>query len=202
MSRTLPRLLSTVAAVLFALLVTVTTAGAQSSTLTSGIEGRVTDDSGGALPGVAVTIKSPALQTPQLETVSDAAGRYRFAGLPGGIYTLPSSSPASQNVTRESLRVDANFVATIDARMAIGQLEETITVTGDVAGRRRPQHDRRRRTSRRRRRDPADVAQLRGHRQARARDARLTASPTSAATRPAAAAARWSTTDRATAARR
>ena len=76
------------AGVILALLVGVTTAAAQSSTLSSGIEGRVTDETGGALPGVTVTLKSPALQAPQLETVSDDAGRYRFARLPGGTYVV------------------------------------------------------------------------------------------------------------------
>jgi hypothetical protein len=74
--------------VFLAMLVGVASAAAQSSTLSSGIEGRVTDDSGGALPGVSVTIKSPALQAPQLETLSDDTGRYRFAGLPGGTYVV------------------------------------------------------------------------------------------------------------------
>ena len=47
-----PRPLPLVAGVILAMLVGVTSAAAQSSTLSSGIEGRVTDDSGGALPGV------------------------------------------------------------------------------------------------------------------------------------------------------
>ena len=34
-------------------------------------------------------------------------------------------------MTRDALRLDANFVATIDAKLNIGQLEETVTVTGD-----------------------------------------------------------------------
>src|SRR5262245_44036745 len=69
-----PRPLSLVAGVIVALLVGVTSAAAQTSTLSSGIEGRVTDESGAAMPGVSVTIKSPALQTPELETVSDELG--------------------------------------------------------------------------------------------------------------------------------
>src|SRR4029450_5473731 len=64
---------------------------AQSSTNSAGIEGRVTDESGGALPGVAVSITSAALQARQLETVSDASGRYRFTTLPGGEYTATFS---------------------------------------------------------------------------------------------------------------
>ncbi len=120
-----------VAAVILAILVGVSSAGAQSSTLASGIEGRVTDESGGALPGATVVITSPALQLPQIETVSDEAGRYRFSRLPGGTYTVTFQLAGFKTVTRANLRLDANFVATIDGRLGIGQLEETVTVTGD-----------------------------------------------------------------------
>ena len=61
---------------------------AQSATNTSAIEGRVIDESGAALPGVTVTIASPALQAPQLDSATDDGGRYRFTALPRGIYTL------------------------------------------------------------------------------------------------------------------
>jgi hypothetical protein len=106
-------------------------AAAQQSTLASGIEGRVTDETGGALPGASVTIRSQALQVPQLETVSDENGRYRFARLPGGLYSVTFRLAGFKTITRERLALDANFVATIDARLGIGQLEETVTVTGD-----------------------------------------------------------------------
>ena len=118
-------------AVIVAILIGVTSTGAQSSALSSGIEGRVTDETGGALPGVSVVITSPALQLPQMEAVSDEAGRYRFSRLPGGIYTVTFQLTGFKTVTRTGLRLDANFVATIDGRLGIGQLEETVTVTGD-----------------------------------------------------------------------
>ena len=60
----------------------------QSSTNSARIEGRVTDESGAALPGVTVTIASPALQAPQLDAATDENGRYRFTALPRGVYTV------------------------------------------------------------------------------------------------------------------
>jgi len=63
-------------------------AAAQSAPNSARIEGRISDDTGAALPGVAVTISSSALQTGQLETTTDNDGRYRVANLPGGIYNL------------------------------------------------------------------------------------------------------------------
>jgi hypothetical protein len=123
--------LPVVAGVIVAMLVGATSAAAQTSTLSSGIEGRITDETGGALPGVSVTISSPALQVPQMEAVSDERGQYRFARLPGGTYVVTFQLAGFKTVTREGLRLDANFVATIDASLGVGQLEETVTVTGD-----------------------------------------------------------------------
>ena len=102
----------------------------QSSTNSARIEGRVTDESGAVLPGVTVSIASPALQAPQLDTTTDENGRYRFSTLPGGVYTVTFVLSGFQKVVRQELNVDAAFVATLDARLKIGQLEETITVTG------------------------------------------------------------------------
>ena len=153
-------------------------------------------------PASSVTIKSPALQAPQLETVSDDAGRYRFASLPGGIYTVTFQLAGFKTVTREGLRLDANFVATIDAQHG-----------HRPARRDRHRHRRLRRSSTCAAPPSSPTSRRRPSRSCPRRAATRTsaswrpasastASPTSAATRPAAAAARWSTTARATAARR
>ena len=52
----------------------------------AGIIGTVTDESGGVLPGVTVTVKSPALQVPSMSDVTDAKGEFRLTPLPIGTY--------------------------------------------------------------------------------------------------------------------
>jgi hypothetical protein len=106
-------------------------AGAQSATNTSGIEGKVMDESGAVLPGVTVTIASPSLQAPQLEGVTDEGGRYRFTALPRGVYTVNFSLQGFQKITRPEVNVDAGFIATLDAKLLVGQVEESVTVTGE-----------------------------------------------------------------------
>lgn len=44
----------------------------------SGIEGIVTDATGGVLPGVTATLESPQLTVPQVVRVTDGEGGYRF----------------------------------------------------------------------------------------------------------------------------
>src|SRR5262245_34708955 len=80
---------------------------AQSATNTSAIEGRVVDESGGTLPGVTVTIASPSLQTPQLDSATDESGQYRFTGLPRGIYTLTFTLSGFQKIIRSDVDIAA-----------------------------------------------------------------------------------------------
>ncbi len=65
-------------------LVGVATAGAQQ---TGEIMGKVTDTSGGVVPGVTVTLTSPVLLQP-MTAVTTATGTYRFPQLPIGSYTV------------------------------------------------------------------------------------------------------------------
>src|SRR5688572_30985554 len=52
------------------------------------IIGQVTDGSKALLPGVTVTATSPALQVPQVTTVTNESGEYRLAPLPIGVYEV------------------------------------------------------------------------------------------------------------------
>jgi len=94
------------------------------------LRGAVKDDQGGALPGVTVTATSPALLSPSL-AISDAGGNYRLVNLPPGTYTLTAELAGFAVFRREGilLRAGANFQ--VDITMALGTLEETITVSGD-----------------------------------------------------------------------
>lgn len=98
---------------------------------TSGIEGRVLDESGAVLPGATVTISSPALQGTPV-TVSDESGRYRFTTLPSGVYRVTFELAGFKTVVREDLQVGLGTVVTFDPKLGIGQLEETLTVSGQA----------------------------------------------------------------------
>ncbi len=112
------------AAVIF-LLVTARHADAQNAT----IRGRVADESGAAMPGVNVTITSPALLVPQSAT-SDGVGGYVFANLPIGEYQAVFELSGFQRLVRGNILLRSDFTATINVEMKIGALEESITVSG------------------------------------------------------------------------
>src|ERR1700730_16392392 len=64
-----------------------TTVWAQSAQSAS-LVGKVTDESGAAIPGVTVTVTSPQLQVRQVATVTAAEGDYRLLELPSGTYKV------------------------------------------------------------------------------------------------------------------
>src|SRR6516165_7676167 len=107
----------------------VTPAFAQTTAL-SGLEGKVTDESGGVLPGVTVTISSPSLQTPEMTSVTDSQGRYRFTALPAGVYEANFALSGFKPLKREGLRLSVGFIANVDVQLTIGQIEDAITVSG------------------------------------------------------------------------
>lgn len=105
----------------------VSAAAAQTS---SGINGKVTDSTAGALPGVTVTITSPALQVPSMTTVTDADGTYRFIQLPSGTYEARYELSGFRQSVRAEILLAVGFIATINTSLELGGIQETITVSG------------------------------------------------------------------------
>jgi hypothetical protein len=94
------------------------------------ITGVVSDETGLALPGVTVTGRSPSLQLPQTSVVTEGDGTYRLRDLPPGIYELTFELPSFQTVKRTELRITAGFTAKVDVTMKVGQIEQSVTVSG------------------------------------------------------------------------
>jgi hypothetical protein len=93
------------------------------------IQGVVKDSSGAVMPGVNVEASSPALIEGSRSAVSDASGLYRLVDLRPGVYTLTYTLQGFNTVKRE-LELSSNFTATIDITLAVGSLEESVTVSG------------------------------------------------------------------------
>ena len=117
------RVLQVVAAVFFLLLPL--TVFAQSA-----ISGVVTDASGGILPGVNVEASSPVLIEKTRSVITDGEGRYSVVDLRPGIYTVTFSLSGFSTFVRDQIELPSNFVATVNAELKVGALEETVTVTG------------------------------------------------------------------------
>jgi len=94
------------------------------------LTGLVTDAQGAILPGVTVTVTSPALIGVQ-STVTQADGRFLFPALPTGTYKLVFDLSGFQKVTRENVQVVLGQTISIDSQLPLASLAETVTVTGE-----------------------------------------------------------------------
>ena len=95
------------------------------------ITGIVQDTSGAVLPGVTVEAASPALIEKARVVTTDGSGQYRIIDLRPGLYTVTFTLPGFNTVKREGLEIAGSFVATVNAELRVGTLEETVTVTGE-----------------------------------------------------------------------
>src|SRR4029434_3529741 len=94
------------------------------------ITGTVKDTSGAVLPGATVEASSPVLIEKVRSVVSDGSGQYRIVDLRPGTYTVTFSLTGFSTVKREGIELSGNFIATVNADLRGGSLEETITVSG------------------------------------------------------------------------
>ena len=97
---------------------------------TGGVVGRVTDAQGGALPGVTVEARSPALQGTRTAT-SDGTGLYHLTLLPPGSYSIAITLEGFSPESRPAVGVDLGKETTVNAVLHPA-VAESITVTGEV----------------------------------------------------------------------
>jgi hypothetical protein len=94
------------------------------------ITGRISDPSGATLPGVDVTLTSPALLGGR-STVSDEQGNYRFALLPPGAYSVRFQLQGFSTVIREGVTLTPGFTSSLNIVMEVATVAETVTVVGE-----------------------------------------------------------------------
>jgi len=116
---------------LFPILALALSAPAAFAQQTGSIQGKVSDNSGGVLPGVTVEARSDVLPGPRV-TTTDSVGRYQLPQLPPGDYTITFTLSGMQT-TSKKVRVQLQETTAADATMGLGGLTESVTVTGEVS---------------------------------------------------------------------
>ena len=96
------------------------------------IAGTVTDTSGAVLPGVTVEAASPALIEKVRSAVTDGTGQYQIVNLPPGAYTVTFTIAGFNTLKRDGIELTGNFTATVNGNLRVGELAETVTVTGEA----------------------------------------------------------------------
>ena len=92
------------------------------------IFGKVTDSSGGVLPGVTVTVTGPALQQP-LTAVTSESGTYQFPSVPIGTFTVTFELASFKKAQRPNIVITTGFNAGVDQKMEIGNMTEEVTIS-------------------------------------------------------------------------
>ena len=95
------------------------------------ISGVVKDASGAVLPGVTVEASSPVLIEKVRTAVTDGSGQYRITELLPGTYSVTFGLTGFSTVKREGVTLTGSFAATLNTDMKVGNVSETITVTGE-----------------------------------------------------------------------
>ena len=94
------------------------------------IGGTVSDTTGGVLPGVTVEVRSPNIIEQVRTAVTDGAGQYLVVALEPGTYSVTYTLPGFTTLVREGIVLTTGFTASVDVQLSVGDVQETITVTG------------------------------------------------------------------------
>jgi hypothetical protein len=94
------------------------------------VGGAVTDQSGGALPGVTITVANTATGRSQ-SLVTNNDGRYRAVALTPGPYLI-SAELQGFATTRKTVVLVVGAEAELDLTLGVATLAETVTIVGEV----------------------------------------------------------------------
>ena len=96
------------------------------------LTGFVADAQGLALPGVTVTATHVDTGTTQ-QAVTGSNGAYTFALLSPGDYTVAAQLEGFARLVREKVRLNSGQRVTLDLKLEVGNVTESVTVTGEAA---------------------------------------------------------------------
>jgi hypothetical protein len=97
---------------------------------TADIAGRVADEQGAALPGVAITVTNEASGVFR-EVTSGPEGTFRVSQIVPGRYRVTGRLTGFRPVEQSGHIVQVGTTLTVNLTMAVGAIEETVTVTGE-----------------------------------------------------------------------
>ncbi|MEK7832351.1 MAG: carboxypeptidase-like regulatory domain-containing protein, partial [Acidobacteriota bacterium] len=95
------------------------------------MRGSLRDNAGNVLPNVTLTLINTATNVTRT-TVTNGAGEYFFERVDPGRYKIEATQSGFKKLERPSILVETQQQITIDLTMELGNVAETVTITGDV----------------------------------------------------------------------
>ncbi|RPJ59432.1 MAG: TonB-dependent receptor [Acidobacteria bacterium] len=99
--------------------------------ITSSIRGTVSEQTGGVIPGVEVSVTNPETNEKRTTTTNDV-GYYSFPALPPGQYEVRAEMPGFKTWTQKGVALSLNRNARIDIKLEIGELVQELVVQSDA----------------------------------------------------------------------
>ena len=99
---------------------------------TATVTGTVTDSSGAAIAGAAVSAKNTGTSV-TLSTTSDGQGRYILPDLAIGDYDVQATKVGFQSVVRKGMNLTVGSTPVADFQLPVGQTNQTVNVEGSVS---------------------------------------------------------------------
>src|SRR5262245_36870140 len=103
-----------------------------SQTLTGNITARAQDSTGAVIPGVEVSVSSPAMIGGARKEITDETGSYRFTLLPPGTYRVTFALPGFKTLNVDGVTVTAGSKATTVGVLEVASTAEEITVNSQA----------------------------------------------------------------------
>jgi hypothetical protein len=119
----------------FALILAFATGGlnqAFAQVLYGSLVGNVTDPNGGVVPNATVTATDQGTGVSKTAT-TDSAGSYQFVDLQPGIFTIKVAVPGFKTSETHDLAVSTNNVTRSDVALQVGNIEQSVSVSGEAA---------------------------------------------------------------------
>jgi len=106
-------------------------AGAQSQATNGTIEGTIVDASGAVLPGVTVTVTNVDTGVDRVVTTNEK-GIFRAPLLTLGTYKVTAELQGFKRVEKSGVTLSVGETAVVNASMSVGNVSETVDVSGDA----------------------------------------------------------------------
>src|SRR5215469_6652493 len=95
--------------------------------LTGRMQGTVTDSQGAVIPGAEIKVANTD-NGQTFDTLSNELGTWALPSMSTGVYKVAISLPGFKTVTIENVKVDAAVPATVNAKLEVGSVTETVQV--------------------------------------------------------------------------
>jgi len=104
----------------------------EAQVLYGSIVGEVRDSTGAAVPGATITITNKETNQSH-EGKTDQAGAYSYIDVQAGTYTLRVAREGFKTFERANVPVTINTVSRVDVTLEVGNIRQSVTVSGEAA---------------------------------------------------------------------